>query len=441
MTFFILTFIIAVTNLALGYALAVFLGFGPPTLADAWDALTRRPQSSEESGFEQMMETLSAQSLDDMLDDLAEDEADYQPCDMPYDDDAAELLNPDDPENWDLNEKYVETSILKLNIAMMKSGKRSTDIDTKLRSIAGRSDAETIGRCLADLKEDCEVYLQQQSEASEKFSARISELGELRALGEEIEMANLEQAAQIETTLSNLQHMDFESDLEAANGRLLEELHNLRVARHRLRDNQEAAFLAVARYEDRLETIERQLYNDPLTRLRNRIGLEVTLLEWWKQQRQQSRQLVAALLDIDLFGKVNERHGAMVGDRILAQLAGHVKSSVGQHDLVGRFTGESFLVMMVDVGPRAGTKNAEQLRQSIEKIVFRHAGGEIALTVSVGITEVKPTDSDVGVLARVAETMQQAKRGGRNCSFYHDGEKAEAVEAPNLGAKPLEINL
>lgn len=439
MTFVALTFFVAVVNLGIGYGLAVFLGLGPPTLLDAWDALTARRPGADAAADEALVERLAARGIEALADDLADDAEDIEPFDEPYDDDAAELFHPDDPENWDLNEKYVETSILKLNIAMLKSGARTQEIDTRLRAAVGRSDADTIRRCLADLREDCETYLQQQREAAEKFTARIGELGELRSLGEEIEMANLEQSAQIETTLSNLRHMDFESDLEAANHRLLEEIHNLRTARHRLRDNQEAAFLAVARYEGRLDAVEKQLLNDPLTRLRNRIGLETALQEWWKQGRHQSRQITGLLVDLDAFGKVNEKHGSLVADRLLAQLATLVHKAFAPGDLVGRFGGGSFLAMTTGAGPRAATKNAELLRQSVEKTVFRHGEERIRVTVTGALTEAKPDDSDEGFLKRLADALREAKHAGRNHLFFHDGRKAEPVEAPNLGAKETEV--
>ena len=164
----------------------------------------------------------------EMFDAGTADDLSIQPFEEPYDDDVAELMSPTMPEQWDLNEKYVETSILRLNIAMIKSGIRATEIDTRLRTCRGHSDHETIETCLRLLREDCISYLAEQSEAAEKFSARISELGELSSLGEEIEMTNLEQSAQVETTINNLEYMDFRSDPEAANQRLLEEIKNLR---------------------------------------------------------------------------------------------------------------------------------------------------------------------------------------------------------------------
>lgn len=444
MSLVVLTLVIAVVNLAVGYAAAVWLGFGPPSLRDAWTALVSGgPPRLEQSDllWLQQASTQPVDTLLEALDGLEEQAIELQPDVEPYDEDMAELLQPDQPEYWDLNEKYVETSILKLNIAMIKSGLRTQEIDMRLRAVAGHTDRETIRRCLEELKEDCETYLQQQREAAERFAARISELGELRSLGEEIELANLEQAAQLETTLSNLQHMDFDSDLEAANRRLLAEIHNLRVARHWLRDMQEAAFLAVARYEGRLQSIERQLWHDPLTRLRSRIGLEVALAEWWKQGRHQTRQITGILLDLDGFGKVNEKYGSLVGDRVLVHLAEWLKKNASPADLVGRFSGESFLLMLLDVGPRAAVKHAELLRQSLEKMRFRYGEDSFQVTATGAVVEVRPVDTDEQVLRCLQDALREAKRGQRNRILFHNGRTIEPVEAPNLGAQETEIIL
>ncbi len=441
MTLLGLTVVIAVVNLAVGYAAAVLLGFGPPTFRDAWSALGFGNRGRLEEPDLLWLQKASAQPVAALLDGFEQETTELQPDIEPYDEDMAELLLPDQPEYWDLNEKYVETSILKLNIAMIKSGLRTQEIDMRLRAAAGRTDPETIRRCLEELKEVCQSYLEQHREAAERFAARISELGQLRSLGEEIELANLEQAAQLETTLSNLQHMDFESDLEAANRRLLSEIHNLRVARHWLRDMQEAAFLAVARYEGRLPSIERQLWHDPLTRLRSRIGLEVALAEWWKQGRHQTRQITGLLLDLDSFGKVNEKYGSLIGDRVLVHVAEWIKKHASPADLVGRFTGESFLLMMPDVGPRAAIKHAEQFRQTLEKMLFRTGEETFRLTATGAVVEVRPEDTDEQVLRRLQETLREAKRAGRNRIFFHNGRQPEPVEAPNLGAEQTEIVL
>jgi diguanylate cyclase (GGDEF)-like protein len=464
-----LVLLIGLLNLGLGYAMAVHLGFGSAAMPDLHVAalgnwrglahgLARRRTASASSSqlgastatadglFQEVLCTdedlaVDETKLAEMLDDDPDDSGEVDPYYEPYDDDVAELLNPDQPEAWELNEKFVETSILKLNIAMIKSGQRAMELDTRLRAIRGRSDQATIRQCVADLLEDCQTYLVEQSEAAEKFRDRIGELGELKSLGEEIEMANLEQAAQIETTMSNLQHMNFEGDLEAANHRVLGELNSLRIARHRLRDNQEMAFMTIARYEDRIEKIERQLHNDSLTKLRNRIGLEATLWQWWRQNRHQSRQMSAALFDLDRFGKLNEEYGFALCDRLLVRVAELIQQQVNTADLVGRFAGQRFLAVLLDVGPRTAIKTAEFVRQTIEKASFLEGDTRIPLTISSGIVEVSPADTHESFLQRLEATLKSAKEAGGNQAAFHDGRKIEPVQSPNLGAKPQEIRL
>jgi len=221
--------------------------------------------------------------------------------------------------------------------------------------------------------------------------------------------------------------------------RLLAEIAHLRVARHRLRDSQERAFLVIARYENRMDKIEKQLFTDPLTGLRNRIGLEAMLWEWWQQGRPKSRQMCAALLDLDAFGKINDSYGARVGDRILHRVAAFVQTLIGAADVAARFTGQRFAVMICDNGPRVATKNLELIRQSLERTAFQHEGQDIGLTACGAITEVRPDDAYDKVLERLEQAMQQAKQGGRNRSCFHDGRQVEPIESPSFGAKYQEI--
>lgn len=444
-----LTLVIGVLNLCLGYAAAVYLGYAPPGVRAAWEALAGQRDAST-PGTQATLQELSSLPIDQMLDDEPEDTMDdsmaMETYEDPDEDDASALFSPDDPEAWELNEKYIETSVLKLNIAMLKSGKKTTEIDTRLRNCRGRTDRETIQECLADLKEDCETYLAEHSELAEKFSQRIGELGELSALGDEIEMANLEQSAQVETTLNNLKHMDFKSDLEQANARLLEEIANLRAARHKLRDNQEVAFLAIARQEDRMDKLEPRLFSDPLTRGHNRIGLEATLWQWWQEKRHQSRQISAALFDMDAFGELNEDYGPLVGDRILQHLAQIIREEAGKGDLVGRYAGQRFLIVTLDVGPRTAIKKAETIRQLIQQARFLVGGQggaaqQIRVTAAGAIAEVSPEDSMEGFLDRLEETLKRAKQAGPNRSFSHDGTQPELVESPDFGVAQNEIQI
>ena len=289
------------------------------------------------------------------------------------------------------------------------------------------------------LREDCIAYLAEQKEAADKFQSRIHEFGNLSALCEEIDIANLEQAAQVETTISNLEYMDFHTDPEAANQRLLEEIKNLYVARHKLRDNQEAAFLTVAGNENRLDKIEKRLFLNPLTKLLNRIGLETTLFRWWRQGRHQTRQMIAMLFDIDGFGGTNHEFGLMAGDRILYHLAQYLQNSINKTDIVGRYSGQQFLTMLIDVDTHTALKNAEMWRQSIEKIIFLHENKPIHITVSGAVTQVAPSDTYLAVLERLVNIIKQVKNTGPNRIFFHNGTNVVHIEPYNLDLQETEI--
>jgi len=447
MSLVFLTLLVGVVNVCLGYALAVRLGYGPPRLLDAWDALatrspTRSTASRRPAAVDVPADAPAEQTAPTPIEKLLnEHHAESEDELNEGEDESHDHLGPAGPENWDLDERFVEVSIMKLNVVMMKTGTRAAEIDARLRAIQGDPDADTIRQCLAELLEDCQTYLNEQHDAAERFHDRIGGLGEMKTLGHEIETANLEQAARIETTISNLRSLDCQSDPEAARLRLLEEIGNLRVARHKLRDDQEKAFLVIARSEDRMGEIEHQLQSDPLTRLHNRIGLEATLWQWWQDGCHESRQMSAALLDLDRFRRVNERYGPLAGDRILRELGQVIQSTAGEEDVVGRFAGQQFLVMIGDCDRSAATNRAELVRQSIERITFLYGDEEIRVTASGGFTEVTPGDTHDTLFARLDQALRQAKQVGPNRAFLHDGEKTELLESPDLGAEYLEISI
>jgi diguanylate cyclase (GGDEF)-like protein len=151
--------------------------------------------------------------------------------------------------------------------------------------------------------------------------------------------------------------------------------------------------------------------------------------------------MAAALFDLDQFGKINESHGPLMGDRILFQVAQVFQEIAGQTDLVARFSGQRFLMLMVNSGPRAATKQAELARLSIDRISFRHGKEAIHLTASAGLTVLSPEDSMETLFARLEATVAWAKGAGPNLGAFHDGKVTEPISLPNLKAEYREITL
>lgn len=460
----LLIIFVAVVNFAIGFYIAVHFKYSAPTMIEAIDILAggrptgggapgldaleqfpREVDAFEQGAFEEMLDGLVAADITEMLDDRSDEAEEVTPEEEPYDEDIAELLAPNQPEHWFLNEKYVETSILKLNIAMIKSGRRATDIDTTLRSAGESIDEDTLQICIDQLLEDCESFLQEQEEAAAKIRDRLDEFGELASLAEDIEMANLEQGAQVETTINNLHNMDFTSDPKGGCGRLLNELSKLRLARHTLRDRQEAAFITVARYEDRIGQVDEMLYNDELTSIKNRIGVEAALYHWWKQGRHKSRQIAIALLDLNDFGRINEEYGSHVGDLIISKVAAEWADQFGSSDIFGRFAGQSFIAATIDTGYRNTLKTVETLRQQIEKAVFVVDGTQIQLTANAAVTEATPDVGDEELIQRLEATLAAAKKHGKNCMFSLDPKgldpEPELCESPSFVSDIKTFNL
>jgi len=181
------------------------------------------------------------------------------------------------------------------------------------------------------------------------------------------------------------------------------------------------------------------LKHDPLTRLPNRIGLETTLCQWWRQHVPQNHELGAALLDLDGFGRLNLDHGCLPGDRILYHIAQFLLGSGGSGGLVGRMAGQQFLLVTRDQGPRALTRDIEMLRQSIERMTFTRQEQAIRLTASAAVTAVAAGETEESLLERLEATMAAARQSGRNHCFFHDGQQAQPVNAPDLGAEYRDI--
>jgi diguanylate cyclase len=425
-----LTFIFAVLNICLGFALAIYLGYGRSAVLEV----------PAPSGIDSNIEPKPAAPLEPPAVNSnvpAPDAIKPETTEKPIHANSNESLNP--LLNWNFDDQHVEKSILRLNVAIAKSNLKMNEVDTNLRMSLGHSNEELIESCLYTLQDDCSAYLSEQQEATEKVLKRSKEFGNMEALCSEIEMTNLKLAAQVETTLSNLHYMDFKTDLEAANRRLIEEIKNLSMLRNRLRDDNELAFLKVARSENRLDKIEEPLRLDPITEILNRLGLEATLVEWWRQNVTKTHQTTAVLLDIDKFSLVNEQFGLVAGDRILRQFGELVRNIAGPDGLAGRYAGQKFLAMVLDATPEDVKQKVDLLRQSLEKTVFLYNDQPIRITAGGAIIEVVSYHSYLLLFEKLEEILQEAKNTGPNRLLYFSGRAVEPVEFPGADVQETEV--
>ncbi|WP_085578056.1 MULTISPECIES: GGDEF domain-containing protein [unclassified Pseudomonas] len=153
---------------------------------------------------------------------------------------------------------------------------------------------------------------------------------------------------------------------------------------------------------------------DPLTGTGNRIAMEQTLQREIEMARRHQQPLSLLMLDIDHFKRVNDIHGHTAGDDVLKAVAASIKSQLRNVDMVFRYGGEEFLVLLSNTGREAAAMVGERLRQATQAQDYYASNQLIELTVSLGCSTLLPGESVDSLLRRADSALYVAKREGRN---------------------------
>lgn len=172
--------------------------------------------------------------------------------------------------------------------------------------------------------------------------------------------------------------------------------------------------LLFARLDRMHARLTRLSHTDGLTGLANRRRFMEVLHAEVARRRRTGRPLCVALLDIDHFKLVNDRHGHLTGDVVLRELAAVLMASVrAPSDLPARLGGEEFALILPDTGQDEAMAVCERLREQVAAKVFQDEATRLHVTVSMGLLEVREEDVD-RVLGRVDQALYRAKETGRN---------------------------
>lgn len=161
---------------------------------------------------------------------------------------------------------------------------------------------------------------------------------------------------------------------------------------------------------------EHQARTDDLTGLRNRRDFAERLKRQLARAAYDQRPIGLLLIDIDFFKQINDWHGHGAGDQLLTAFAGRLRESTRADDVIARWGGEEFVVLLTDLGSgNVLAERAEQIRRAIASTPFIVAGQAIGVRVSIGAarSSVELATSDA-LLAAADGAMYEAKRAGRD---------------------------
>lgn len=154
---------------------------------------------------------------------------------------------------------------------------------------------------------------------------------------------------------------------------------------------------------------------DTLTQVHNRrYFFELAELEFARSKRY-GRDVALVLLDADNFKVLNDSHGREIGDRVLKIIANCCRNSLRHFDIIGRYGGEDFIIMLPETPLNVAADVADRLRKCVENIRLDTHKGEVTATVSIGVAIASDTVPDLPALINRADmALYEAKRAGRN---------------------------
>jgi len=154
---------------------------------------------------------------------------------------------------------------------------------------------------------------------------------------------------------------------------------------------------------------------DVLTFLPNRRKIIVELQEEVIRSDRYGTPLSISILDIDHFKKVNDTYGHTTGDEALRSVAARLRDHIRHPDVIGRYGGEEFLIVLPNSDAKAAAEQASRLCREIRKMQIEANDHILSVTISVGIAQLRIKQENwEGVLHRADEAVYQAKNSGRD---------------------------
>ncbi len=171
---------------------------------------------------------------------------------------------------------------------------------------------------------------------------------------------------------------------------------------------------ATVEAQRKIEDLEKMALLDPLTQLGNRLHLEMHVQSSLSKMRRYGWAFGVLFIDVDGFKKINDHHGHDIGDRTLKMVSATMSNSLRSSDFLGRWGGDEFLAIVLNVGPDELLAIGNKLRALVERSAISVGRSFERVTVSVGATPADADDTMDTLLKRADSLMYRSKASGGN---------------------------
>jgi diguanylate cyclase len=206
--------------------------------------------------------------------------------------------------------------------------------------------------------------------------------------------------------------------LRAVIERLVTGAKEMETSNKKLEARLSASRQEIEQLQQNLETVRNESLTDPLTTLANRKFFDAELRKFIAEAKAVGQPLTLLLSDIDHFKAFNDKFGHPTGDQVLRLVAMSVKQNVTQRDIAARYGGEEFAVALPKTALRSALTVAEHIRRAVmhKELMKRSSGERLGrVTISIGVAQLRPTDTPQTLIERADQCLYAAKRNGRNC--------------------------
>ncbi len=177
---------------------------------------------------------------------------------------------------------------------------------------------------------------------------------------------------------------------------------------------------AVALRAERMRSLRGIMTRDSLTGLYNHSTATEIISTLLAQADRNQEQLMLAALDLDLFKQVNDNYGHLAGDQVLLALSHMLKNRLRHGDVIGRYGGEEFIILLRDISPTDAHTLIDRLRDEFSRIVFSAGNDQFNCTFSVGLSRHQAYTPLDELMHAADQALYQAKHEGRNRVCLHE---------------------